>query len=105
VLPSPAETRCPTLTPSSQARERTGSWLLPLVFNTDELGSPHRQLVCQHSLLPLAQGAQLFTLLPTAREKKGFSRSQQSVTLMNCLAVAPAAKDTDLQEELKGISP
>lgn len=54
---------------------------------------------------PFAQRAQLFTPLPTAREKKGFSRSQQLVTLMNCLAVAPAAKDTDVQEELKGISP
>lgn len=89
VLPSPAETRCPTF--ALHHGERTLSWLFHLILKAEELGSPPWQPVCQHSVLP--RQAQLQRV------------SAVTGTLMNCLAVAPAAKDTDVQDELKGIPP
>lgn len=73
----------------SRARERTLLWLLHLILEAEELGSPPWQPVCQHSVLP--RRAQLQRVSAVAG------------TLMNWLAVAPAAKDTDVQDELKAL--
>lgn len=86
-----------------QAAGRTSSFIFVFIPQQVELKGPPFLLASQHDLLSTLRLTSSTPPLIAIKKESPWCFSEITTALISCLAVAPAAKDTDVQGELKGI--